>query len=147
MKLIALMVITTIKMVSVRLRSGSSENTPPPGVGSQGSDCPLQTRMPAAATWAASLLTAPRPHRSSMKPTTTARPPASSSPAAVFDPAARKGSCRNVSRLASSSPATRPPYMASPPSSGVGSVCVSLGRGACIAWVATAPRRTSGVSR
>src|ERR1039457_5834502 len=63
MKLIALMVITTIRMVSVTLRSGSSGNSPPLGVGSQGSAWPLQTRMPAAATWAASLLTAPRPPR------------------------------------------------------------------------------------
>src|ERR1019366_353577 len=80
MKLIALMVITTIRMVSVTLRSGSSGNSPPLGVGSQGSAWPLQTRMPAAATWAASLLTAPRPHRSSTHPTTTTNQPASYRP-------------------------------------------------------------------
>ena len=129
MKLIALMVTTTMKMVSVTLRSGSSGNTPPLGIGSQGSAWPLQTRMPAAATWPASLLIALSPHRSSTNPTTTTRPPASSSPASVLDPAAWKGSCRKESRLAISSPATSPPYMARPPSSGVGSVCVSLARG------------------
>ena len=86
--------------------------------------------MPAAATCPASLLIALSPHRSSMNPTTTTNPPASSNPAAVFDPAAWKGSCREVSRLATMSPATRPPYMASPPSSGVGSVWVSRARGA-----------------
>src|SRR5438105_4144121 len=59
MKLIALMVITTSRMVSVTLRSGSSENTPPPGVGTQGRAWPLHTRMPAAATWPASLLQRP----------------------------------------------------------------------------------------
>src|ERR1022692_137189 len=172
MKLMALMVITTSRMVSVTLRSGSSGtppprgpalsgtltillvvrsgssgNTPPLGVGSQGSAWPLQTRMPAAATWAASLLTAPRPHRSSTNPTTTTNPPASSSPAAVLDPAVWKGSCRKDSRPAISSPATRPPYMARPPSSGVGAVWVSLARGSCIVRVPTATRRTNGTSR
>ena len=73
--------------------------------------------------------------------------PASSSPAAVFDPAAPKGSCRAVSRLAMISPATSPPYMARPPSSGVGLVWVSLALGSWIAWVAIATRRTNGVSR
>src|ERR1700732_4398984 len=125
MKLIALIVITTSKMVRGRLRPGSSETTPPLGVGSQGSDWPLQTRMPAAATCPASLLIALSPHRSSMNPTTTTNAPASSSPIAVFDPAARNGSCREVSRLATISPATSPPYMASPPSSGGGSGWVS----------------------
>ena len=147
MKLIALIVTTTSRMVSVTLRSGSSENTPPFGSGSQGSAWPLQTRMPAAATCPASLLIALSPHRSSAKPMSTTRPPASSSPASLRDPAVRKGSCTKDSRLASSSPATSPPYMARPPSSGVGSVCVSLARGSCIARVAIATRRTSGVSR
>ena len=45
-----------------------SENTPPLGIGSQGSDWPLQTRMPAAATCPASLLIALSPHRSSTNP-------------------------------------------------------------------------------
>jgi hypothetical protein len=146
MKLMAFMVTTTIRMVRVTLRSGSSENTPPFGVGSQGSDWPLQTRMPAAATWAASRLMALSPHRSSAKPTTTTRPPASSSPASLRDPA-WNGSCKKESRLATSSPATRPPYMARPPSSGVGVTWVSLARGSCIARVRKAIRRTSGVSR
>src|SRR3974377_1666177 len=74
MKLIRLIVTTMSKMVSVRLRSGSSENTPPLGIGSQGSDWPLQTRMPAAATCPASLLIALSPHRSSMNPTPTRAP-------------------------------------------------------------------------
>ncbi len=103
--------------------------------------------MPAAATWAASRLIALSPHRSSAKPTTTTRPPASSSPVWLRDPAVRNGSCTKESRLAISSPATRPPYMARPPSSGVGVTWVSLARGSCIAWVRTAIRRTSGMSR
>jgi hypothetical protein len=85
--------------------------------------------MPAAATCAASLLIALSPHRSSANPTMTTRPPASSRPAWLRDPAVRNGSCTKDSLLASSSPATSPPYMARPPSSGVGSVCVSLARG------------------
>ena len=62
-------------------------------------------------------------------------------------PGVWNGSCTKESRLATSSPATRPPYMARPPSSGVGVTCVSLARGSCIAWVRNAIRRTSGVSR
>src|ERR1700722_14171087 len=119
MKLIALMVTTTIRMVSVTLRSGSSGKNPPLGVGSQGSAWPLHTKMPAAATWPASLLIALSPHLSSTNPTSTTNPPASSSPASVRDPAVLKGSSKTESPLAVSSPATSPPYMASPPSSGV----------------------------
>ena len=37
--------------------------------------------------------------------------------------------------------------MASPPSSGTGSMCTSLSRPACMAPTAIAPRRTSGVSK
>src|SRR6266705_1149314 len=61
MKLIAFMVTTTSRMVSVTLRSGSSENTPPFGSGSQGSAWPLQTRMPAAAACQQQPGLAPRP--------------------------------------------------------------------------------------
>ena len=134
-------------MVSVTLRSGSSGNTPPLGVGSQGSAWPLQTRMPAAAIWPASLLIALSPHLSSTNPTTTTNPPATSRPASVLDPAVLNGSSKTESRLAMSSPATRPPYMASPPSRGVGVVWVSRARGSCIARVPTATRRTNGTSR
>src|SRR5579859_7760970 len=147
MKLTALMVMTTSRMVNVTLRSGSSEKICPFGVGSHGSDSPLHTRMPAAATCPASWLMALSPHRSSMKPTTASSPPASSSPSWVREPAAWNGDCMNGSRLATSKPATRPPYIASPPSRGVGSVWTSRSLGLAIAPVVTATRRASGTSR
>ena len=75
----------------------------------------------------------------------TSSPPAISSPAAIRLPAkiVRSGEIRE----AMSSPAASPPYMARPPSCGTGSVCTSRSRPTCIAPVATATRRTSGVSR
>ena len=69
-----------MRMVRTRPSWGGSTNTPPPGSGTQDSTTWLQTRMPPAATWAASLLMAPIPHRSSMMPVTTSRPAASSRP-------------------------------------------------------------------
>ena len=83
MKFTALIVITTSRMVRISPSCGGSTNTPPLGSGTQESTTWLQTRMAPAATWAASLLIAPIPHRSSMMPVTTSTPPASSRPGTV----------------------------------------------------------------
>src|SRR5579875_1024806 len=118
MKLTALMVTTTTRMVSTVPWFGSRISVSPPGSGTQFSSAPLQTRIAPAATCPASLLTGPSPHRSSTTPTATMSPPA-----------------------------TSPPYMARPPSSGIGTTWTSRSRAACIAFAAIAPLRTSGVSR
>ena len=87
MKLTALMVATTTRMVSAVAWSWVKIRVPPPGSGSQLTWAPLQTTTAPAATWPASLLAGFRPHRSSTKPTTTMSPPASSRPDATRLPA------------------------------------------------------------
>ena len=124
MKLTALMVTTTTRMVSAVAWSGVRASVPPPGSGSQLTSAPLQTSTPPAATWPASLEIGFRPHRSSAKPTSTMSPPASSSPAAIR--LSTKTLRSGLIREATSSPAASPPYMARPPSSGTGSVHVPV---------------------
>ena len=92
MKFTALIVMTTIRIVRVKLRSGSSRNVSLPGNGIHGRYAPLHTRMPPAAICPASLLIAPIPNRSSTIPMSTSRPPASSSPVTVRDEG--KACCR-----------------------------------------------------
>ena len=118
MKLTALMVITTTRMVTAICWSLVRPSVVPWGAGSQVTSAPLHTRITPAATCPASLLIAPMPQRSSTKPMTTTRPPASSRPLAMSVSA--NTLLREGSWLATTSPATSPAYMANPPSRGVG---------------------------
>ena len=88
----------------------------PVGRGSQVTSAPLQTRITPAATWPTSLLITPIPQRSSTKPMTTIRPPASSRPLAMLVSA--NTLFREGSWLATTSPAASPAYMAKPRAAG-----------------------------
>ena len=144
MKLTALIVATTTRIVSTMDWSGVADKILPPGSGTQPSSVPVATRIAPAATWPANLLIGLSPHRSSTIPMATIRPQASSSPCAIRVPA--KTLFRGGSWAATSSPAARPPYIASPPSSGIGTTWTSRSRASCMAPTRIALRRTSGVS-
>ncbi len=83
MKLTALIVATTTRIVSRVDSSGVSPSVPPPGQGSQSSWVPVATRIAPAPIWATSCRIADRPQRSSMIPTTTSSAPASRRPGTI----------------------------------------------------------------
>ncbi len=87
----------------------------------------MVTSTLAAVIWPANLVSASRPHRSSMSPTTMISPPATTTagiPDEYTKPRVSAGSCE-----ASSTAATTPTYIARPPMRGVGCRCTSRSRG------------------
>src|SRR5215218_8256917 len=99
---------------------------------------------PAAAICPVSLVSASRPNLSSRTPSRQISPPATST-AAVCE--SSKVRCRAGSRVATSTAAATPRYIATPPPRGVGMTCTSRSRGAAIIRQRTATTRTTGVAR
>src|SRR3954467_3547630 len=146
MKLSALTVSTVSRIVSGTPTSGPSETVPMSATGrnTNASCTPSSTITPAAAIWPVSLVSASRPNLSSRTPSRQISPPATST-AAVCE--SSKVRCSAGSRVATSTAAATPRYMATPPPRGGGMTCTSRSRGAAIMRQRIATIRTTGVAR
>src|SRR3954447_16384256 len=146
MKFSAFTVRTVSRMVSGTPMSGPSDSVPMSATGrkTKASWTPSSTMTPAAAICPVSFVSASRPNLSSSTPSRQISPPATST-AAVCE--SSKVRCSAGSRVATSTAAATPRYMATPPPRGVGMTCTSRSRGAAIMRQRIATIRTTGVAR
>ena len=139
----ALMLITTINTVNSTLVTGSRTKVPP--MGNQMIAIPWKAITPAASTCPASFVGASSPHLSSTTPSATMIATPDSSARGVrplSNTALIIGSL-----LARMPPASSPPTIARPPSSGVGVSWTSRSRTGAITFHFLASSLASGVSR
>ena len=146
-KFIALTVATVTAIVSNPAWSGSSTTVPmsPNGTYSRYQLTPMITRTPAAVSWPTNLVKASIPQRSSMIPTSTMTPPATTT--AFMSSVYAKPLVRAGNSPARAIPASTPMYMPTPPRRGVGIAWTSRVRGTATAPVRVAMTRTTPVAR